>query len=150
MFLFCVFFLMVRRPPISTRTYTLFPYTTLCRSAAMRIIGLDIHRAFAEAVAWQDGKLKRLGRIDMCRDLLAAFAGQLSPDDIVVVEATGNAAAVAAAITQHVKRGVIANPKQVRLIAHAQTQSDTNHPGVLAQISARSEAGRGEAGYDSA
>ena len=26
----------------------------------MRIIGLDIHRAFAEAVAWQDGKLKRL------------------------------------------------------------------------------------------
>jgi hypothetical protein len=27
----------------------------------MRIIGLDIHRAFAEAVAWHDGKLKRLG-----------------------------------------------------------------------------------------
>src|SRR3546814_13382072 len=26
------FFLMIRRPPISTRTYTLFPYTTLCRS----------------------------------------------------------------------------------------------------------------------
>ena len=25
----------------------------------MRIIGLDIHRAFAEAVAWDDGKLKR-------------------------------------------------------------------------------------------
>jgi hypothetical protein len=31
----------------------------------MRIIGLDIHRAFAEAVAWHDGKLKRLGRVDM-------------------------------------------------------------------------------------
>jgi hypothetical protein len=31
----------------------------------MRIIGLDIHRAFAEAVAWDDGKLKRLGRVDM-------------------------------------------------------------------------------------
>ena len=26
----------------------------------MRIIGLDIHRAFAEAVAWDDGKLRRL------------------------------------------------------------------------------------------
>src|SRR3546814_6619449 len=26
------FFLMIRRPPISTRTYTLFPYTTLFRS----------------------------------------------------------------------------------------------------------------------
>ena len=31
----------------------------------MRIIGLDIHRAFAEAVAWEDGKLSRLGRVIM-------------------------------------------------------------------------------------
>src|SRR3546814_12198715 len=29
---FCFFFLMIRRPPISTRTDTLFPYTTLFRS----------------------------------------------------------------------------------------------------------------------
>ena len=28
----------------------------------MQIIGLDIHRAFAEAVAWDEGELKRLGR----------------------------------------------------------------------------------------
>ena len=41
----------------------------------MRIIGLDIHRAFAEAVAWDDGKLKRLGRVDMRRHLLEAFDG---------------------------------------------------------------------------
>ncbi|MET4702137.1 transposase [Constrictibacter sp. MBR-5] len=100
----------------------------------MRIIGLDIHRAFAEAVAWQDGKLKRLGRIDMRRDRLAAFAGQLSPDDIVVVEATGNAAAVAAVMAPHVKRVVIANPKQVRLIAHAKIKTDTIDAGVLAQL----------------
>src|SRR3546814_6997960 len=33
MFFLCVFFLMIRRPPRSTRTYTLFPYTTLFRSA---------------------------------------------------------------------------------------------------------------------
>src|SRR3546814_2427583 len=30
---FCVVFLMIRRPPRSTRTDTLFPYTTLFRSA---------------------------------------------------------------------------------------------------------------------
>src|SRR3546814_11429667 len=30
----CIFFLMIRRPPRSTRTDTLFPYTTLFRSAA--------------------------------------------------------------------------------------------------------------------
>ena len=58
----------------------------------MRIIGLDIHRAFAEAVAWQEGKLKRIGRIDMRRDQLTAFAASLSGIDVVVVEATGNAA----------------------------------------------------------
>src|SRR3546814_14343629 len=33
MSLCCVFFLMIRRPPRSTRTDTLFPYTTLFRSA---------------------------------------------------------------------------------------------------------------------
>src|SRR3546814_6398096 len=32
-FCVCFFFLMIRRPPRSTRTDTLFPYTTLFRSA---------------------------------------------------------------------------------------------------------------------
>src|SRR3546814_7705406 len=32
----CLFFLMIRRPPRSTRTDTLFPYTTLFRSALSR------------------------------------------------------------------------------------------------------------------
>src|SRR3546814_16017972 len=32
----CVFFLMIRRPPRSTRTDTLFPYTTLFRSRPSR------------------------------------------------------------------------------------------------------------------
>jgi hypothetical protein len=60
----------------------------------MRIIGLDIHRVFAEAVALEDGEYKRLRRIGMTRDHLAAFAETLSPTDHVVVEATGNATAV--------------------------------------------------------
>src|SRR3546814_19775839 len=33
--LFCIFFLMIRRPPRSTRTDTLFPYTTLFRSGQL-------------------------------------------------------------------------------------------------------------------
>src|SRR5689334_23205826 len=99
----------------------------------MRIIGLDIHRAFAEAVAWEDGKLRRLGRVDMRRALLTAFAKRLSKDD-VVVEATGNAAAVAAVIRPQVKKVVIANPMQVRIIAHAKIKTDTIDAGVLAQL----------------
>src|SRR3546814_18676937 len=35
-FLFIFFFLMIRRPPRSTRTDTLFPYTTLFRSLCRR------------------------------------------------------------------------------------------------------------------
>jgi hypothetical protein len=60
----------------------------------MRVIGLDIHRAFGEAVALEDGRLKRLGRVTVRRDLLEKFAAALSKCDVVVVEATGNAAAV--------------------------------------------------------
>src|SRR3546814_14300149 len=45
---FSVFFLMIRRPPRSTRTDTLFPYTTLFRSyiAADRNI-VDVIRSYA-------------------------------------------------------------------------------------------------------
>jgi transposase len=100
----------------------------------MRIIGLDIHRAFAEAVAWKDGKLSRLGRVIMRREQLEEFAKQLSNSDIVVIEATGNAASVAAVIGPHVSRVVIANPKQVRLIAHAKIKTDKIDAGVLAQL----------------
>ena len=90
----------------------------------MRIIGLDIHRAFAEAVAWNDGKLERLGRVDMRCDLLDAFARQLSKNDVVVVEATGNAAAVAAVIAPHVKRVGIANPGQHHCACEDQDRHD--------------------------
>jgi transposase len=100
----------------------------------MRIIGLDIHRAFAEAVAWKNGKLNRLGRIIIGREPLEEFAKQRSRSDVVVIEATGNAASVAAVIGPHVSRVVIANPKQVRLIAHAKIKTDRIDAGVLAQL----------------
>lgn len=102
----------------------------------MRVIGPDIHRAFAGAVALEDGRLKRLGRVSMRRDLLEKFVAALSKDGVVVAEATGNAAAAAAVIGPHVKRAVIANPKQVRIIAHAKIKTDTIDAGVLAQLSA--------------
>src|SRR3546814_15140525 len=41
--LFYFFFLMIRRPPRSTRTDTLFPYTTLFRSSAYRHLPPRFH-----------------------------------------------------------------------------------------------------------
>src|SRR3546814_13710372 len=37
----CFFFLMIRRPPRSTRTDTLFPYTTLFRSQQRENVGFE-------------------------------------------------------------------------------------------------------------
>src|SRR3546814_2500545 len=44
------FFLMIRRPPRSTRTDTLFPYTTLCRSDVLENVGKAVE-ALAAAIA---------------------------------------------------------------------------------------------------
>ena len=100
----------------------------------MRIVGLDIHRVFAEAVMLDDGRAVRLGRIGMTREHLAAFARKLRRDDHVVVEATGNATAVAEVIRPHVGRVAIANPRQVRLIAEARIKTDVIDATVLARL----------------
>ena len=67
-------------------------------------------------------------------DRLAAFAAGLTKDDIVVVEATGNATAVAEVLAPHVGRVVIANPKQVRVIAYAKIKTDKIDAAVLAEL----------------
>jgi transposase len=99
----------------------------------MRIVGLDIHRIFAEAVMLDEGKVVRLGRVGMTRDHLVDFAcNVLTHDAHVVVEATGTATAVAQVLGPHVGRVVIANPRQVRLIAEARIRTDMIDATVLA------------------
>jgi transposase len=100
----------------------------------IRIVGLDIHRAFAEAVMLDGGKVVRLGRIGMTREHLEAFARTLTHDDHVVVEATGNATAVSEVLAPHVGRVVIANPRQVKLIAEARIKTDVIDATVLARL----------------
>src|SRR3546814_15957404 len=53
--LFLLFFLMIRRPPRSTRTDTLFPYTTLFRSVGQRLFP-----QFSDAVVMKLPYLKDL------------------------------------------------------------------------------------------
>lgn len=102
----------------------------------MKVVGLDIHRVFAEAVMLDNGKVVRLGRVGMTREHLEAFARRLAHDDHVVIEATGNATAVAEVIGPHVGRVVIANPRQVRLIAEARIKTDVVDATVLARLHA--------------
>ncbi len=51
-----------------------------------------------------------------------------------MLEATGNTAAIAAALKPHVARVVIANPLQVRLIAEARVKTDKIGAAILAQL----------------
>jgi hypothetical protein len=63
------------------------------------------------------GRVQQLGRIDLVRERVIAFAKRLGKNTEVVVEATGNTMAVVKLMAPHVKRMVIANPLQVRAIS---------------------------------
>ena len=102
----------------------------------MRIIGLDIHRAFAEAVAWDDGELKRLGRVDMRRHRLRGFRKEARQGRYRCHRSDPQRSLGRCGDAPHVKRVVIANPKQVRIIAHAKIKTDTIDASVLAQLNA--------------
>src|SRR3546814_948865 len=55
------FFLMIRRPPRSTRTDTLFPYTTLFRSSGdgHRVVRIGTHALRAGATSTLRGRLRQ-------------------------------------------------------------------------------------------
>jgi len=101
-----------------------------------RVIGMDIHRTFAEVVFWEAGRLRPAGRVDMTRSGLEGFGRTLSREDEVVVEATGNAMAVVRVLSPYVARVIVANPLQVRAIAHAQVKTDKIDAGILASLRA--------------
>jgi transposase len=101
-----------------------------------RVIGMDIHRTFAEVVVWEEGRLRGHGRVDMTRSGLEGFGRTLAKTDEVVVEATGNAMAVVRVLTPYVARVIMANPLQVRAIAHARIKTDKIDAGVLASLRA--------------
>ncbi len=101
-----------------------------------RVIGMDIHRTFAEVVFWEEGKLRPAGRISMTRAGLEGFGRSLGKEDEVVIEATGNAMAVVRVLAPYVARVIVANPLQVKAIAHAHVKTDKIDAGVLASLRA--------------
>jgi hypothetical protein len=43
----------------------------------MRVVGLDIHRSFAEAAMIDEGRVQQMGRIELVRERVIAFAKRL-------------------------------------------------------------------------
>ena len=101
-----------------------------------RVIGIDIHRTFGEVVIWENGLTRHAGRVELTRTALEGFGKQLLETDEVVIEATGNCMAVSRVLSPHVKRVVIANPLQVKAIAHAHVKTDKVDAGTLASLHA--------------
>src|SRR5260370_42462178 len=99
-----------------------------------RVIGMDIHRTFAEVVFWEDGKLRPAGRVSMTRSGLEGFGRSLGKEDEVGIEATGNAMAVVRVLSPYVARVIVANPLQVKAIGHSHGQTDERACVVVASL----------------
>jgi transposase len=102
----------------------------------MRVIGMDVHRAFAQVAILEDGKVIREQRIDLVQDKVVAFGRTLRLEDEVVLEATGNTAAIERLLRPFVARVVIANPRMVRAIAYARVKTDKIDAITLARLQA--------------
>lgn len=102
----------------------------------MRVIGLDVHRTFAAVAVLDNTQLSHPGRVDLTREAVLAFGRKLRPDDEVVIEATVNTAMIARLLRPFVGKVVIANPLQVRAIAHAKIKTDKIDATVLAKLHA--------------
>ena len=102
----------------------------------MRIIGMDIHRSFAQVAILEDGTVTRQLRVELVHEPLVAFAKTLSLDDEVVIEVTGNSAAVERLMRPYVKRVAVANPRLVRAIAYARVKTDKVDAATLAKLHA--------------
>jgi transposase len=102
----------------------------------MRVIGLDVHRTFATVAVLDNTQLSHPGQVELTREAVLAFGRKLRPDDEVVIEATVNTAMIARLLRPFVGKVVIANPLQVRAIAHAKIKTDKIDATVLAKLHA--------------
>lgn len=102
----------------------------------MRSIGMDVHRSFAQVAVLDDGQITQSFRVDMEHDAVLAFGQSLQPEDEVILEATGNTSAIVRLLAPFVKRVIIANPLQVKAIAHARVKTDKVDAKILAQLHA--------------
>jgi transposase len=95
---------------------------------------LDVHRDFCEVAIADGDRARSAGRIAADPEQLERFVRSLAPDDRVVLEATGNALAIARILERHVAEVVLAHAKDVRAISHARVKTDEIDARVLAYL----------------
>lgn len=99
-----------------------------------RFIGMDVHRDFAQIAIVEGDEVIDAGRVDCRPEALRAWAAQLTVDDQVALEATGNSDAIAGLLSQYAGRVVVSNPLKTRAIAEAKIKTDKVDARILAQL----------------
>lgn len=100
----------------------------------MRFIGVDVDRDFCEVAISEGGRARSAGQVATRPAALELFAQSLGSDDRVVLEATGNALAVARVVVPHVAEVVLAHPKKLRAICEAKVKTDKVDARTLAEL----------------
>ena len=97
--------------------------------------GLDIHKAFLQICELApDGERRRQFRVGASEEEIEAFAATLCTEDQVVLEATFHTWRIVQILRRYAGRVVVANPMQVKAIAHARIKTDKVDAHILAQL----------------
>ncbi len=89
---------------------------------------------FCEIAISEGGKTRRVGRVAARPAKPELFGHSLGSDDRVVLEATGNALAIAGIIAPHVGEVVLAHSGKVRAIAETKVKTDAIDACTLAEL----------------
>ena len=100
----------------------------------MRAIGVDVHRDFCEVAIAEGGGVRSAVQVLTTPAALELFARSLAPSDVVAMEATANALAIARIVEPHVARVVLANPKAVKGATGLRAKTDKIDARLLARL----------------
>ena len=97
--------------------------------------GLDVHKDFTQVcVLDKDGNRVREFKCPSTREAVTAFAKSVEPKGRVVLEATFHSWPLWKILTSNGVDAVVANPIQVKAIAHAKIKTDKVDARILAQL----------------
>src|SRR3954465_11386608 len=109
------------------------PFVADSEEDEVRAVALDVHRDFCEVAILAEGRLRSAGRIQTRPEALELFAQSLDPRDLVALEVTGNAWAIARILEPHVARVIVVSPSDTG-IRQARAKTDRLDARALARL----------------
>jgi transposase len=98
----------------------------------MRYVGVDLHKK-QFTVCWLSERGERIEEYEVSESGYRAFRKALRAEDEVAVEATGNSGNFSDRIRDKVKKIVVINPRQFRVIADSVKKTDDNDAKTIAK-----------------